>query len=49
MSESTTNQQKSEEELFLERKELFRYTDINHPLIQVLFNLQITSPTEEAE
>lgn len=46
MSEYTANEQKSEEELFLERKELFRYTDISHPLIQVLFNLQLNSPTE---
>lgn len=46
MSETTTPQQKSEEEEFLERKELFRYTDVTHPLIQKLFNLQLNEPTE---
>lgn len=26
-----------------QREELFRYTDLNHPLMQVLFNLQLPS------
>jgi hypothetical protein len=46
MTENDTPQTMSDEELFLERKELFRYTDISHPLIKLLFGLKPTPPSE---
>lgn len=45
MTENTTFRQMSEEEI-AERKELFHYTDLSHPLIDILFNLQLTPPSE---
>jgi len=46
MTENDTSQTMSEEELFLERKELFRYTDLSHPLIKLLFDLKSPAPSE---
>lgn len=45
MSDNDTFQQMSEQEQ-AEREELFRYTDPAHPLMQVLFNLQLNAPSE---
>jgi hypothetical protein len=46
MTEKDTFQTMSDEELFLERKELFHYTDLSHPLIKLLFDLKLTLPSE---
>jgi hypothetical protein len=46
MTENDTPKAMSEEELFLERKELFRYTDLSHPLIKLLFGLKPIPPSE---
>ncbi len=45
MTENNTPQDLSEQEQ-TERKELFRYTDLSHPLMEKLFNLQLNSPSE---
>ncbi|MBL4638121.1 MAG: hypothetical protein JKY76_02035 [Proteobacteria bacterium] len=45
MNDNESFQQMSEQEQ-AERKELFRYTDLAHPLMQVLFNLQLNAPSE---
>jgi hypothetical protein len=34
------------EEVLAEKRELFRYTDLSHPLIDLLFNLQLNQPTQ---
>jgi hypothetical protein len=45
MTENDTFQEMSEEALE-ERTELFRYTDLSHPLIKLLFDLKPTLPSE---
>ena len=45
MSDNDTVQQMSEQE-HADRQELFRYTDLTHPLMQVLFNLPLNAPSE---
>ena len=37
------------ESLQAEREELFRYTDLSHPLMQVLFQFQLEENTEQTE
>ena len=32
-----------------DREERFRYADLNHPLMQVLFNMQLTLNPPESE
>jgi len=31
------------------RQELFRYTDLSHPVMQAMFDLQVESPTPVTE
>lgn len=38
------NQRELTEEQLAERKERFRYTDLSHPVMQVLFNMQLDLP-----
>jgi len=45
MTDDNTLQPLSEQEQ-AERKELFRYTDLSHPLMDTLFNLQLNQPSE---
>lgn len=45
MTESTVQKEMSEQEQE-QRNELFRYTDLSHPLMQVLFNLKMNPPSE---
>jgi hypothetical protein len=32
-----------------EREERFRYVDLSHPLMQMLFNLQLANAVQQAE
>ena len=45
MSESERSELTEAEQA--EREERFRYTDLNHPLMQVLFNMQLEVTSEE--
>lgn len=42
MSEENLSPQQQQTKV---RQELFRYTDLNHPVMQVLFNLQLDETT----
>ena len=44
MSESNLSEQEIET-----RKELFRYTDLTHPVMQTLFELPVLSQTSEKD
>ncbi len=45
MADDNTFQEMSEQEI-AERDELFRYTDLSHPLMKVLYDFKLTSPIE---
>lgn len=44
MTVVNTHSERTEQQIE-QRKELFRYTDLDHPVIQVLFDLQLDSFT----